>query len=285
MVSLSRTQRAFTLVELLVVIGVIAVLVSMLLPALNKARYAAWDVSCKSNMHQIGIALQMYQNKYGYLMPSSSVATEKNGYTSHAAFANPNPTPNEPTWWVRLGCLFGGDVLSTSGARVLYCPIYDQMPAAPPPPFLPFRYNAADWHVINSSSSGVRISYSLRDWDQNSLSRLESLKSFYVSGTPPTHSIQLSSTTGSKTALKGRRTIVSDICEWSPANFSGQYEYHQYFAHNGKDGYNLLYTDGSVEKIKLDAILKVFGPKVATKTSIYAGREHFADMDYLSGIR
>jgi prepilin-type N-terminal cleavage/methylation domain-containing protein/prepilin-type processing-associated H-X9-DG protein len=64
----SRTIRGFTLVELLVVIGIIAVLVSMLLPALNKARKSAETGACLSNLRQIGLATRMYANaNQGYL--------------------------------------------------------------------------------------------------------------------------------------------------------------------------------------------------------------------------
>jgi prepilin-type N-terminal cleavage/methylation domain-containing protein/prepilin-type processing-associated H-X9-DG protein len=75
--SMKKTQRyAFTLIELLVVIALIAVLASMLLPALSRSKITAHSVVCKSNLRQLGVTLNLYLGDYAaYPLDKSSLFT------------------------------------------------------------------------------------------------------------------------------------------------------------------------------------------------------------------
>jgi len=98
-------NRGFTLVELLVVIAIITLLIAILLPVLVRVKQKAQEVACASNLRQLGQAMTMYTNQYGYF-PGARIQIQGSGGVTEC-------------WPVRLRKLLNGN------EKVFYCPAED----------------------------------------------------------------------------------------------------------------------------------------------------------------
>ncbi len=98
----------FTLVELLVVIGIIAVLISILLPALSRARQSAQLVACQSNLRQMGYALSLYANDSKGLAPWGNIDRDYGGWIE-------TPGVTECNWYMPLSTYLSSKQVTARG--------------------------------------------------------------------------------------------------------------------------------------------------------------------------
>lgn len=139
----AQKRQAFTLVELLVVIGIIALLISILLPSLAKARQTAVQVQCAANLRQVGAALFMYNNDFKKI---------------------PAAWEGGSMWAFALAPQLGGVISGGSGVyspKVLQCP--DAM--APKTTGIDGAGAGGWWGRVNMYSANPRLVVQLNDAD------------------------------------------------------------------------------------------------------------------------
>lgn len=163
-----RRRTGFTLVELLVVVGIIAVLISLLMPSLNRVRAHAISTQCQSNLRTIGQAAMMYaaENK-GFLPPAVIDSIEQisgGGLISNGGLGNVPSHQSKQQWFKLL----------SGTTEVFYCPANDlwesgaqvnvTTAAQPPDNPTPATYEQHDpgrftYFPVFADTSAVRIRY------------------------------------------------------------------------------------------------------------------------------
>jgi prepilin-type N-terminal cleavage/methylation domain-containing protein/prepilin-type processing-associated H-X9-DG protein len=150
---MSPSRRGFTLIELLVVIAIIAILIGLLLPAVQKVREAAARSKCQNNLKQIALACHNFENALGSLPPGGVypvAATQADSYSVHARIL---PYIEQASLYQLVDLNQAATAQPTvTGQRIatFLCPSeVNDVPRASTPPRYPQTYSAnfATWQV------------------------------------------------------------------------------------------------------------------------------------------
>ncbi len=153
---MSRRRQAFTLVELLVVIGIIALLISILLPALNKARQQANSIDCQSRLRQMGQVLAIYVVDAKGSLPYGCVSHPDASVPWTASTADA-----EPYWWwmFTLGQLMNRNMVGSDGMVHNLSPIFIDKDT------IDYGTNLNVFYYVNHYACNERVLWSTHDSD------------------------------------------------------------------------------------------------------------------------
>jgi prepilin-type processing-associated H-X9-DG protein/prepilin-type N-terminal cleavage/methylation domain-containing protein len=225
-----RRGAGFTLVELLVVIGIIALLISVLLPAMTKARESAKATKCMSNQKQAFVAIQMYCNEW--LKPGRFISSD----TYHGA--NPSATPPVTA---------ASDASSEWGRRLTYNGRYLKSPAALRCPSWEFNPYGSDF---KSYDADAMITYGMRNRTnpgENVDKFWSKWNSYKIDG--PTSEYPL----GADSVRIVRATLSMNASPYQIYRIDSSNN-GVHLRHN--KGANIFYADGHVERANIDTLRK-----------------------------
>jgi len=247
-------KRAFTLVELLVVIGIIAVLVGILLPALSRARESANRTQCLSNLRQIGTYLNMYANQFGQKVPlgycqreTDSAAGRAKQLNYHITIKSSKPQAGLGVRYVGLCLLFPAGIVKEASGKIFYCPTFDGD--------VNHSYNALSNPWLPQTND-VRTTYSCRPGDtpddadsstDNSVCWLGGAGSAVESGgAKPFQPVKFLPAGGVANMMKlsalKNKAVVSDINSSDTRSVTSH-----------KKGFNVLYASGGAHWVDINS--------------------------------
>lgn len=264
---MKNQRQAFTLVELLVVIGIIALLIAMLLPALNRARQQARSVVCLSQLRQLGVGIQLYAHAWKGVVPwDRCVVKEAEGGNGDSVY------------WSDI--LQGADLAGAGAAnleravvpnpRVFFCPRNQEFDPANPGVY------GVTHDSRNPGMRDLRWGAAAKDSDKSTMPHLamHQIKS-------PVDFPLVADTTMAPTKFPGRGARI-----WTPhqhaqaSNASSRGEI--WLAHF--DRANVLFADGHAESCDRDRLLRapIFNKMVSGKPTY--GITHWATVDFMEEI-
>ncbi|MFO0816257.1 MAG: DUF1559 domain-containing protein [Gemmatales bacterium] len=153
-------RSGFTLIELLVVIAIIALLMALLLPAIQKVREAANKMLCASNLRQIGVAAHNYHNDYNKLPPGYFGPFLRNGGTNVTPDASPDRGPWISCLTILLPYLEQDNLYKQLWGTQQTYPTLGPVPAGPPLQYALEREHMAWWNSsgnIQPNTGQVRL--------------------------------------------------------------------------------------------------------------------------------